>query len=337
MSENPKMKVAIVGASGYSGVCLLGLLLAHPEVEILALCGSSQVGESIESIYPRLRGLGLPQITAFSELDLTKIDILFTATPNGFVREHFSSILTSGVRLIDLSADLRFDSGSEVAYGLSEWNRVGIESAPAIANPGCYPTASLLALLPLLEAGLVDLSRTIIIDAKSGVTGAGRQAEKSLLFGDLAEDFYAYKPLSHRHTPEIELYLSRFGGAPEDFALRFTPHLLPVKRGILASIHFRPSTSDLGVLQGCLLAKYSAEQFVDVLVGEALPRLSNVRHTNFAQIWVGYDPRTGEALLLSAIDNLMKGAAGQAVQNFNIMFGFPEALGLAGHSVLALG
>ncbi|MFN5538503.1 MAG: N-acetyl-gamma-glutamyl-phosphate reductase [Candidatus Melainabacteria bacterium] len=352
-----KIRIGIAGATGYTGNLLARLLLNHPEAEIKALYSSKHIGKKLESLDPYFLGFDLPLMSSLEE-DLQNnkiagdIDCLFTATPNGMASDLLNSsslgklLLDGKLKLIDLAADFRLKDknifedyysplkiiGDEYlnisAYGLTEHNRDKIKKAQIVANPGCYPTASALPIIPLLKANLIDNS-LCIVDAKSGVSGAGKKAEESLLFSEITESFSAYKIDKHRHTPEIEQSLSLFAG--QNLTIKFTPHLVPMKRGILATVYLKPSKSESinstfgKVIQSCLLEEYSNEQFIHV-VSEP-PKTKDVYGTNRCHIYPYFDQRSGLIVLVSAIDNLMKGASGQALQNFNLLFGFEEKLG----------
>ena len=337
------LKVAVVGASGYTGVELLRLLVGHPEIEICCVTSRQHEGLPINQVFPSL--------TSFCELiceslDVAAIaeraDLVFTALPHKSAMEVVPGFLAAGCKVIDLSADYRLkdqqvyeqwyqthsspDLFAEAVYGLPELYADQLCSARLIANPGCYPTSVILALAPLLEKQLID-PQSLIVDSKSGVTGAGRGVKLGSLYCEANEGFKAYGIASHRHTPEIEQELS--GLANGSIRLSFTPHLLPVNRGILSTCYADlledQSTEDLIDLYQ---KRYASESFVRVMPGKQLPNIAYVRGTNFCDIGLVSDRHTGRVVVVSAIDNLVKGAAGQAIQNMNIMCGFHEALGL---------
>ena len=336
------LKVGIVGGTGYTGVELLRLLAQHPGVELTAITSRSEAGMPVARMFPNLRGhVGL----AFSEPSLETLgncDVVFFATPHGVAMKQAPELLERGVRIIDLGADFRIadpavfekwygmphsslDVLAESVYGLPEVNRDAIRTARVIANPGCYPTAVQLGFLPLLKAGLVDTGG-LVADAKSGVSGAGRKAEVHTLFSEAAESFRAYGVAGHRHLPEISQGLARMTSG--SVGLTFVPHLLPMIRGIHATLYARltESTADL---QRLYEETFAGEPFVDVMPAGSLPETRSVKGANMCRIAV-YRPQGGDTVVvLSVIDNLVKGAAGQAVQNMNIMFGLPETAGLA--------
>jgi N-acetyl-gamma-glutamyl-phosphate reductase len=335
-----KVKVGIVGGTGYTGVELLRLLAQHPQAEISVITSRAEAGQPVSDMFPSLRGrIDLP-FTDPATANLKACDVVFFATPNGIAMQQARELLDAGVRVIDLAADFRIkdivvwekwygmthacpDLVDHAVYGLPEVNRDRIKSARLIANPGCYPTAVQLGFLPLLEAGVVDMQH-LIADAKSGVSGAGRKAETHILHAEAAESFKAYAVHGHRHLPEISQGLARMCGRP--VGLTFVPHLTPMIRGIHATLY---ATLNLDIdLQDLFESRYSAEPFVDVLPKGAHPETRSVRGANICRIAV-HRPQGGDvAVVLSVIDNLVKGAAGQAIQNMNLMFGCPETTGL---------
>jgi N-acetyl-gamma-glutamyl-phosphate reductase len=336
------IKAAIVGGTGYTGVELLRLLAAHPEVELSAITSRSEAGQAVADMFPNLRG---HVDLAFCEPDqagLTDCDVVFFATPNGIAMQHAPELLDAGVRVIDLAADFRLkdpaewaqwygqphacpDLLEEAVYGLPEVNRDAVAKARLLANPGCYPTAVQLGFLPLLENKLVDSSR-LIADAKSGVSGAGRKANVGTLLGEASESFKAYAVSGHRHLPEIRQGLQR--ATDSAVGLTFVPHLTPMIRGIHATLYAELSADRAGDLQQLFESRYESEPFVDVLPAGSHPETRSVRGANTCRISI-HRPQGGNTLVvLSVIDNLVKGAAGQAVQNMNIMFGLSETSGL---------
>ncbi|MGY0218339.1 N-acetyl-gamma-glutamyl-phosphate reductase [Endozoicomonadaceae bacterium StTr2] len=335
-----KIKVGIVGGTGYTGVELLRLLVSHPQVSIAAVTSRAEQGKRVEDMYPSLRGRIDLAFTEPSVEVLGECDLVFFATPNGVAMKMVPTLLQQGVRVIDLAADFRLKDVQtwqewygmehacpelleEAVYGLPELNREAVESARLVANPGCYPTAIQLGVLPLMRAGLCN--GTIIADAKSGVSGAGRQAQVGSLLCEAGDSFKAYAVSGHRHLPEISQGLGMMAGnAPE---LVFVPHLLPMIRGIHATTYV--SVPDRSVdLQQLFENCYKNEPFVDVLPAGSHPETRSVRGSNICRIAV-HRPGNGDTVVvLSVIDNLVKGAAGQAVQNFNIMYGLEPALGL---------
>ena len=339
-----KYRVAIVGVSGYSGLELAKIVLGHPAMDCVSVMASESTGRKpLAEIHPQLRGITnlicRPQEPDFlSELG---IDTAFLCTPNEISHEIAPRLLALGIRVIDLSGSFRLrDAASysswygfahdapdllrDAVYGLSEWNAAKIVNAQLVANPGCYPTCALLPLLPLAAAGILESGSDIICDSKSGVTGAGRSAKVDLLFGEISGNFRPYNPVTHRHAPEI---CQELGWDLETFT--FVPHLLPVNRGILSTIyvHFHETVSS-EELEAEYARRYSKHRFVRLLGTDSLPELRYVNHTNFCDIAWRLTLGGRRAVLFSAIDNLVKGAAGQAVQNFNLMHELEESLGL---------
>ena len=337
------VKVAIVGASGYTGVELIRLLANHPAVEIACVTSRQNAGEEIAAAFPSLRQrIGLICDSADPQLVASRADIVFTALPHQTAMEVIPDLLAAGSRVIDLSADYRLrdlqtyqqwyqahtspELLAEAVYGLPELYREQVKGARLVANPGCYPTSIALALAPLLKQGLIDAT-TLIIDSKSGTSGAGRSAKVGSLYCEVNEGFAAYGVANHRHTPEIEQTLSDLAGGP--VVVNFTPHLLPVNRGILSTVYasLTPYRSSDELLQ--LFADYYRDEaFVRVCPKGTLPNIAYVRGSNYCDLGVVSDPRTGRVIVVSAIDNLVKGAAGQAVQNLNLLLGLPETTGL---------
>jgi len=335
------IKVGIIGGTGYTGVELLRLLAQHPQVELKVITSRGEAGKPVADMFPNLRG---HVDLAFSEPDakaLAGCDVVFAATPNGIAMTHARALLDAGVKLIDLAADFRLKDPAlweqwygtphacpellaEAVYGLPEVNRAQIKTARLVANPGCYPTAVQLGFLPLVEQGLVDLQH-LIADAKSGVSGAGRKAEVHTLFAEAADNFKAYGVAGHRHLPEIRQGLESAAG--KAVGLTFVPHLTPMIRGIHATLYARVQNKSVD-LQGLYAQRYAREPFVDVLPPGSHPDTRSVRAANTCRIAV-HRPQGGDTVVvLSVIDNLVKGAAGQAVQNMNLMFEQPEATGL---------
>jgi N-acetyl-gamma-glutamyl-phosphate reductase len=350
--KNKAIPTAILGASGYTGGELVRILARHPGAELKVLTAGRRAGKSVAEVHPHLTGLDLPSLVATAQADFSGVAAVFACLPHGASQEIIAA-LPDHLKIIDLSADFRLadtdsyaqwygrDHGaselqSEAVYGLAEVARDAVKTARLVANPGCYPTASLLPLIPLLNAGLID-AEDIIIDAKSGVSGAGRELRESNLFCEVSEGFTAYGVAAHRHAPEIEQSLSTAAGAP--VTVTFTPHLVPMNRGIFATTYVRfVGSSDIGgtdanTLREALSAFYADAPFVRVLEEGAMPSTRHVRGSNACHISVFGDRRLGGAILLSVIDNLVKGASGQAVQNFNLMFGLDETAGLDGLSL----
>ncbi|NWG38985.1 MAG: N-acetyl-gamma-glutamyl-phosphate reductase [Hydrogenophilaceae bacterium] len=331
------IKVGIVGGTGYTGVELLRLLARHPQVELTAITSRKEAGMKVADMFPNLRGRVGLAFTTPEEAGLEKCDVVFFATPNGVAMQQTRALLDAGVKVIDLAADFRIkdvkeweswyklehacpDLIAEAVYGLPEVNREAIKKARLIANPGCYPTAAQLGFLPLIENGLVDTSH-LVADCKSGVSGAGRKAETHILFAEAADNFKAYAVSGHRHLPEIRQGLSIAAG--HQVGLTFVPHLTPLIRGIHATLYARLSKTDVD-LQALYEKRYAGEPFVDVLPAGSHPETRSVRGANICRIAL-HRPQAGDVVVvLSVIDNLVKGAAGQAVQNMNLMFGFVE-------------
>jgi N-acetyl-gamma-glutamyl-phosphate reductase len=340
------IKVGIVGGTGYTGVELLRLLSRHAGVNLAVITSRKETGQPVAELFPSLRGHVDLAFTDPDSAGLQGCDAVFFATPNGIAMQQARSLLEAGVRVIDLAADFRLrevkvwekwygmshacpDLLEHAVYGLPEVNRGRIREARLVANPGCYPTAVQLGLLPLVEAGLVDLDH-LIADAKSGVSGAGRKAETHVLFSEAADNFKAYGVPGHRHLPEIAQGLARAAG--RDVGLTFVPHLTPMIRGIHATLYARLTrTTDL---QALYEQRYHGEPFVDVLPPGSHPDTRSVRGANACRIALHVPQQGGTAVVLSVIDNLVKGAAGQAVQNLNIMFGLPETTGLEGAALM---
>lgn len=338
------IRVGIVGGTGYTGVELLRILALHPEAEIAAVTSRGDAGKRVDAVYPNLRGhVGV--VFVEPSLDtLSTCQAVFFATPNGTAMRMAPGLLARGVKVIDLAADFRLKDPAvwehwygephacpelleEAVYGLPEVNREAVRSARLVACPGCYPTSVQLGLLPLLEAGAIRPER-IIADVKSGVSGAGRKAEIPILMSETGESLKAYSVKGHRHWPEIRQGLEQVAGGP--VGLTFVPHLIPMIRGIHATIYADLAEGAASDLQALYEARYRDEPFVDVLPAGSHPDTRNVRGVNRCQIAV-HRPMGGDTVVvLSVIDNLVKGAAGQAVQNFNLMFGLDEIAGLRG-------
>lgn len=334
------IKVGIVGGTGYTGVELLRLLAQHSQVELTAITSRKEAGMAVSDMFPNLRGRVKLNFTDPADAPLKQCDVVFFATPNGIAMQQARELLDAGVRVIDLAADFRIkdvvlwekwygmqhacpELVAEAVYGLCEINRDQVKNARLVANPGCYPTAVQLGFIPLLEAGLVDVGH-LIADAKSGVSGAGRKAEIPTLFAEAGDNFKAYGVAGHRHLPEIKQGLANVSGKP--VGLTFVPHLTPMIRGIHATLYAQIKTD--ADLQALFEQRYANEAFVDVLPAGSHPETRSVRGSNHCRIAL-HRPQGGDTVVvLSVIDNLVKGAAGQAVQNLNIMFGLPEATAL---------
>jgi len=338
------IKIGIVGGTGYTGVELLRILAQHPEAQITAITSRKETGMRVTDMYPSLRHQPAIGALAFSdpaEARLGDCELVFFATPHGVAMSQAPELVKGGTRIIDLAADFRLqdpaeferwykmphsclDLLAESVYGLPEMNREAIKKARVVGNPGCYPTAIQLGFLPLVEAGVVDTAH-LIADAKSGVSGAGRKAELGLLFSEASDNFKAYNVGGHRHHPEVVQGLGRVSKKP--VTLVFTPHLTPMIRGIHATLYAQVLAPEVDV-QALFQQRFVGEPFVDVMPPGSHPETRSVRAANVCRIAV-HRPRDGDTVVvLSVIDNLVKGAAGQAVQNMNLMFGLPETTAL---------
>ncbi|MFZ3171830.1 MAG: N-acetyl-gamma-glutamyl-phosphate reductase [Carboxydocellales bacterium] len=338
------IKASIIGATGYTGAELVRILARHPEVELVALTSQSYVGQEISQVFPHLKPL---TTLLCSEQDVPKVaresDVIFTALPHGLSVPIVQEAIANGAKVIDLGADFRLDDIAEyqhwykvehlapgllaeAVYGLPEINREKIASARVVGNPGCYPTSVVLGLAPLLKTGLVKHD-SIIIDAKSGVSGAGRGLSLGIHYSECNDSIKAYNVGGHRHIPEIEQELTKLAGAK--VSISFTPHLVPMTRGMLSTIY---GSLTKGVtaqeVQQLYTSFYAAEPFVQVLPLGELPQTKWCSGSNYCFIGLVVDPRVNRVVVLSALDNLVKGASGQAVQNMNLMFGLPETCGL---------
>lgn len=340
------LRVAIVGATGYAGAELLRLVLGHPGVEVTCLTSETFADRRVGEVFPALRGhLDLPLEALEPKAVAKAADLIFTALPHKEAMAVIPKFVEAGRRVVDLSADYRLkdpaiyaewygvghtstDLLAEAVYGLPELHRDAIRKARLVANPGCYPTGGILALGPLLEARLLDPG-SLVIDAKSGVSGAGRRVELAYQFCEVNESLRAYSPVRHRHIPEMEQELGRLAGTP--VKVTFTPHLVPMTRGILTTCYaqgLRPL--DKRELRGVLQAAYREEPFVRLSPEGEYPTTGQVWGSNHVDLAVEVDRRTNRAIVISVLDNLVKGAAGSAVQNMNLMAGFPETQGLEG-------
>ncbi|HXP31473.1 MAG TPA: N-acetyl-gamma-glutamyl-phosphate reductase [Stellaceae bacterium] len=338
-----RARIAILGASGYTGAELLRLLAHHPNAAITAMTADRQAGKPIGAVFPHLAGRELPNLVAIPEVDWSKVDLVFCCLPHGTTQEVVAS-LPKHLRICDLSADFRLADPAlyaqwyghahravelqrEAVYGLTEIMRGAVANARLVAVPGCYPTGAQLPLIPLVKAAQIDAD-DIVIDAKSGVTGAGRGLKETSLFAEVSEGISAYGVANHRHMPEIEQGLSQAAGRP--ITVSFTPHLMPMNRGILSTIYVRMiGGATLADLRRTLEEAYAGEAFVRVLAPGQMPATHHVRGSNLCLIGLAADRLSGRAILVSAIDNLVKGASGQAVQDMNVMLGLPETAGLA--------
>lgn len=337
-----QVKVAILGASGYTGAELIRLLINHPHVMITALSADRKAGQSLGAVFPHLAHLPLPTLSTIDQINWSEVDVVFCALPHGTTQEIVAKLPTS-IKVIDLSADFRLhdvevyaqwygeahhapELQKQAQYGLVEARRAQIRNNRLIAVPGCYPTSCQLPLIPVIKSGLISLE-DIIIDAKSGVSGAGRAAKEANLHTEVSEGFHAYGVGSHRHMPEIEQGLSEAAG--KEVRISFTPHLVPMNRGILATIYVKlASNKTLEDVRQCLAEAYRDEPFISVLAAGEIPHTRHVRGSNRCHMAVMPDRLPGRVILLSVIDNLIKGASGQAIQCLNLIQGWPETCGL---------
>ncbi len=339
-----KIRVGVIGVSGYAGLELVKLMARHPAIELVAAMDAAEIGEKpLQDIHPRLRGIH--DLVTFppdeGRLASLQVDTVFLCTPDKISLDLAPRILSLGLRVIDFSGAFRlkdpagylswygFHHGypellKEAVYGLPEWNGKAIARARLLANPGCYPTSVILALLPLIRAGMIETGSDIFCDAKSGVTGAGRGMKAELMFSEVMENFRPYNPISHRHVPEM---CQELGWDPGTFT--FVPHLLPINRGILSTIYIRfqrpVSTAEV---ESEYAKSHSRHPFIRILGGSRLPELRSVAETNFCDLAWRLTHGGRRAIIFSAIDNLVKGASGQAIQNFNLMHGLEESIGL---------
>ena len=342
--QTKKLKVGIVGGTGYTGVELLRLLCVHPNVTLTAITSRGEAGMPVADMFPSLRGYVDIAFTDPAQSKLVDCDVVFFATPHGVAMNQAQALLSAGVKVIDLAADFRLqdtvvfeqwykmphscpDVLKEAVYGLPELNREQIKSAQVIGNPGCYPTTVLLGLAPLLEQGLIDFSAPIISDSKSGVSGAGRKAEVATLFAEASDSMKAYGVAGHRHHPEISAQLAKVAGT--DLQFIFTPHLVPMIRGMLSTIYVKLTDKARAIdVQALFEKRYQHERFVDVMPAGTQPETRSVRGSNQLRIALHEHKQSGYLTIVVVQDNLVKGAAGQALQNMNIMFGLPENTGL---------
>ncbi|HEX8807911.1 MAG TPA: N-acetyl-gamma-glutamyl-phosphate reductase [Xanthobacteraceae bacterium] len=341
-----KTKIGVLGASGYTGAELVRLLLCHPKAQIVLLTAERRAGKTMAEVFAQFSPFALPTVSAIEDADWEKLglDVAFCALPHGTTQKVIKDLLARAPRtkVIDLSADFRLsdpaayarwyghahaapDLQGEAVYGLTEVYRDKIKSARLVANPGCYTTCAELPLIPLLKAKLIDPDE-IVIDAKSGMTGAGRAAREDMVFAEVSEGFHAYGVGHHRHMAELDQEFSDAAG--REVIVSFTPHLVPMNRGILATIYVRSGKASPRDLHAQLAKDYAPEPFVHVLPFGATPQTRHVRGSNMTFIGVVADRVAGRAVIVSALDNLTKGASGQAVQNMNVMLGLPETTGL---------
>jgi N-acetyl-gamma-glutamyl-phosphate reductase len=345
-AQQQNAKIGVLGASGYTGAELVRLLIAHPHVAIALLTADRRAGQAMADVFPQFSPYRLPPLTALDAADWAalKLDLVFCALPHGTTQQVIKDLVARapGTKIVDLSADFRLadpaayarwyghahaapELQQEAVYGLTEIYRREIKAARLVANPGCYTTCTELALIPLLKAKAIDADE-IVIDAKSGVTGAGRAAREDMLFAEVSEGFHAYGVGHHRHMAELDQEFSRAAG--RDVVVSFTPHLVPMNRGILSTIYVRGLKASAQDLHALLVKAYANEPFVHVLPFGRLPQTRHVRGSNMTMIGVAADRIAGRAIIGSALDNLTKGASGQAVQNMNLVLGFPETAGL---------
>jgi N-acetyl-gamma-glutamyl-phosphate reductase len=342
MTASEMLKIGILGASGYTGADLVRLLANHPNAEIRVLTANQHAGKPMRAVYPHLGMLDLPDLVTWEQVDWSTLDVVFCALPHGTTQEIVAQ-MPHHLTIVDLSADFRLRDPDvyaawyghehralplqeEAVYGLTELNRAALRGARLVACPGCYPTAVLLALQPLMRDGVIS-SEDLIVDAKSGVTGAGRKVTQGLLFAEVGEGIHPYGVGTHRHAPEMEQELGRAGGA--DITMTFTPHLMPMNRGELVSCYVKLAGGATAEdLRTQLAKQYEGEPFVHVLPAGESPATRNVRGSNFAVMSVFEDRMPGRAIVIAAIDNLVKGSSGQAIQNMNLLRDLPETTGL---------
>jgi len=341
-----KAKIAVLGASGYTGAELVRLLLRHPRVELAVLTADRRAGQEMREVFPQFAPFTLPKLAAIEGVDWqgARLDLAFCALPHATTQTVIKDLLTKtpNTKVVDISADFRLadpaayarwygdqhrapELQNEAVYGLTEPYRREIAKARLVANPGCYTTCAQLALIPLLAAKAIDADE-IVIDAKSGMTGAGRGAKEEMLFSEVSEGFHAYGVGHHRHMAELDQEFSKAAGRP--VTVTFTPHLVPMNRGILSTIYVRGVQKSPEDLHAILLKAYANESFVHVLPFGAMPQTRHVRGSNMTLVGIARDRVAPRVIICSALDNLVKGASGQAVQNMNLMLGFPETLGL---------
>ena len=339
-----KKKIGILGASGYTGADAVRLLARHPHVEITALTANTHAGKAMDEVFPHFFMLDLPRLVEWEKVDWTKLDAVFCGLPHGTTQEITAAVMAANpkIKILDMSADFRLRDMStyaqwyghehrapelqgEAIYGLTEFYREKIAASRLVACPGCYPTAALLALVPLARAKLIDVN-DIVIDAKSGVTGAGRGLKQNTLFSEAGEGLSPYSVGTHRHSPEIEQEIGVAAGS--NVTVNFTPHLIPMSRGELCTSYVRLNGASPDDLRTALAEAYKDEPFVHVAKKGVLPQTQNVRGSNYVQIGVFADRIKNRAIVISVLDNLVKGSAGQAIQNMNLMLGFPETVGL---------
>ena len=339
-----KAKIAVLGASGYTGSELVRLLLRHPRAEIVALTADRKAGQAMADVFPQFAPFALPRLVTIDEVDFTAVDLVFCALPHATTQQVVKKVFEAapGVKVVDLSADFRLtDPGAyeqwyghphqalelqkEAAFGLVEIYRDEIRKARLVANPGCHTTTAILPMVPLLEAGAVE-PESIVVDSKTGMSGAGRSAKEAMLFSEVSEGINAYAVGSHRHMGELDQEYSKAAGRP--VTPMFVPHLSPMNRGIYATIYVRTAGGKAEDLHAILADYYRGEPFVHVMPFGTVPHSRHVRGSNMVFIGVVADRVPGRAIIVSTLDNLVKGASGQAVQNMNLVLGLPETMGL---------
>jgi N-acetyl-gamma-glutamyl-phosphate reductase len=339
-----KIRIGILGASGYTGADAVRLLARHPNVEIAALTANTHAGKTMAEVFPHFFMLDLPRLLEWEKVDWTKLDAVFCGLPHGTTQEIIAAVLAANpkIKILDMSADFRLRDmktyaqwyghehrapalQSEAVYGLTEFYRDRITAARLVACPGCYPTAALLALVPLAWRKLIDVN-DIVIDAKSGVTGAGRGLKQNTLFSEAGEGLSPYSVGTHRHSPEIEQEIGAAAGSP--VTVNFTPHLIPMSRGELCTAYVKLNGGSADDLRAALAEAHKDEPFVHVANKGVIPQTQNVRGSNYVQVGVVADRIKNRAIVISVLDNLVKGSAGQAIQNMNLMLGLPETTGL---------
>jgi N-acetyl-gamma-glutamyl-phosphate reductase len=339
-----KIRIGVLGASGYTGADLVRLAARHPYVEIAALTANTHAGRAMAEVFPHFFMLDLPTLIEWEKVDWTALDAVFCGLPHGTTQEIIAAVLSANpkIKVLDMSADFRLrdmrvyaewyghahrspELQKEAVYGLTEFYRQEIAKARLVACPGCYPTAALLALVPVVRAGLIEAS-DIVIDAKSGVTGAGRSLKQNTLFSEAGEGLSPYSIAKHRHAPEIEQEIGLAAG--KAVTVNFTPHLIPMSRGELCTAYVRLEGASADDLRAALTDAYRGEPFVRVAAKGVVPQTQNVRGSNYVQIGVFADRINGRAIIVSVLDNLVKGSAGQALQNMNLTFGLEETAGL---------
>jgi len=334
---------AVLGASGYTGAEAVRLILGHPKLNLVALTAHSRAGETYSDVFRNFSGQDLPDLVTLDEVDWSEVDVVFACLPHGASQESIAKIYDKVETIIDLSADFRLsnpnlyeetygrshgfpDMLEKRIYGLSEFVKADLPGAKLVACPGCYPTASMLALLPGLEADQIK-SDQLIIDAKTGVTGAGRKASLAFSYSEQADGAHAYGIGNHRHAPEMDQAIKAFAG--KSSIVRFTPHIVPMNRGMIASCHVTLSEGiTIDDLRETYEARYAQDPFIQILGEGAVPQTRHIRGSNFCQIGIFADRTPGSAVIVSVIDNLTKGSSGQALQNYNLVQGWDETLGL---------